>query len=91
MRERIVAGDSDAEILEFLTARYGEFVLLRPPVEPATWGLWFGPVLVLAIAGLGVFLYLRRTRADTSPAPPLSAQEQQRLHALLEEEAKPSH
>ena len=90
VRERLVAGDSDAEIRGFLTARYGEFVLLKPPVGPATLGLWFGPVLVLAIAGLGVFLYLRRTRTGTSPAAPLSPEEQAHLQALLDEEAKPS-
>ena len=47
VRERLVAGDSDAEIIAFLTARYGDFVLLKPPVEPATWGLWFGPLALL--------------------------------------------
>jgi cytochrome c-type biogenesis protein CcmH len=91
VRERLLAGDRDAEILEFLTARYGEFVLLKPPVEPATWGLWFGPFLVLVVAGLGAVLYLRRTRTSTSRAAPLSTDEQARLQALLDEEAKPSH
>ena len=40
-----------------MTARYGDFVLLRPPVEPATWGLWFGPALVLVIAAAGLVVY----------------------------------
>jgi cytochrome c-type biogenesis protein CcmH len=90
VRERLVAGDSDAEILEFLTARYGEFVLLKPPVEPATFGLWFGPFLVLVVAGLGVLVYLRRNRPAGPAAAPLDADEQARLQALLEEEAKPT-
>jgi cytochrome c-type biogenesis protein CcmH len=90
VRERLVAGDSDAEILEFLTARYGEFVLLKPPVEPATFGLWFGPLLVLVVAGLGVLVYLRRNRPAAPTAAPLSAEEHARLQTLLEEEAKPS-
>ena len=91
VRERLLAGDSDAEIREFLTARYGEFVLLKPPVEPATFGLWFGPFLVLVVAGLGVLVYLRRNRPAAPIAVPLSADERARLQALLEEEAKPSH
>jgi cytochrome c-type biogenesis protein CcmH len=43
LRERLVAGDSDAEVKDFLVARYGDYVLLRPPVKPATYLLWFGP------------------------------------------------
>jgi cytochrome c-type biogenesis protein CcmH len=90
VRERLIAGDSDAEIIAFLTARYGDFVLLKPPVRPATWGLWFGPLLLLVIAGIGIALYLRRRRAAMTTAAPLSAEEQARLDALLEEEPKPS-
>jgi cytochrome c-type biogenesis protein CcmH len=90
VRERLVAGDSDAAIIDFLTARYGDFVLLKPPVRPATWGLWFGPLLLLVIAGIGIALYLRRRRAAMTTAAPLSAEEQARLDALLEEEPKPS-
>ena len=83
VRERLVAGDSDAEIIGFLTARYGDFVLLEPPVKPATWGLWFGPALVLLCAGAGIALYLRRRRASATPPAPLSAAERRRLEALL--------
>ena len=43
VRERLVAGDSDEQVLAFVTERYGDFVLLKPPVKPATWLLWFGP------------------------------------------------
>jgi cytochrome c-type biogenesis protein CcmH len=83
VRERLVAGDSDAEIIAFLTARYGDFVLLKPPVKPATWGLWFGPALVLAVAGLGLGVYLRRRRTSEAAPAPLSPDEQARLEALL--------
>jgi cytochrome c-type biogenesis protein CcmH len=90
VRERLVAGDSDAAIIEFLTARYGDFVLLRPPVRPATWGLWFGPLLLLVAAGAGIVIFLRRRRAAVTAAAPLSAEEQARLDALLDEAPKPS-
>jgi len=83
VRERLVAGDSDAEILGFLTARYGDFVLLKPPIEPATWGLWFGPALLLLVAGLGLVAYLRRRRTSAAAPAPLTADERARLEALL--------
>jgi cytochrome c-type biogenesis protein CcmH len=88
VRERIKAGDSDEEIIAFLTARYGDFILLKPPVKPATFGLWFGPALVLVAAGLGIALYLRRRgAAGSAPASaPLSEDEEARLRALLKEE-----
>lgn len=84
VRERLVEGDSNQEVLDFLVARYGEFVLLRPPVNQATVLLWFGPALVLIIAGTVIFLRTRsrKTAAATAPAA-LSADEQARLNALL--------
>jgi cytochrome c-type biogenesis protein CcmH len=85
LRERIAAGDSDAQAVKFLTDRYGDFVLLRPPVEPATYLLWFGPIIVLLLAGGGALLYLRRRKA-AAPAAPLSAAEERRIEKLLEEE-----
>ena len=85
VRERLVAGDSDAEILDFLTARYGDFVLLKPPVEPATWGLWFGPV-VLLVAGIAAIMLRRRCRVA---AEPFSAEEDRRLAQLLDHEKAP--
>ena len=85
VRERLVAGDSDAEIIAFLTARYGDFVLLKPPVEPATWGLWFGPLAVLVVAAGGIVVYLRRRGPRDQAGAPLSADEQARLDALMRE------
>ena len=84
VRERLIAGDSDAEIIAFVTDRYGDFVLLRPPVKPATWGLWFGPLIVFLIAAAGLALYLRRRKAPEA-APNLCAEEQARLDALLDQ------
>ena len=60
-------GRSDAEIREFLVARYGEFVLYRPGISPATWLLWFGPLLVL---GAGGWIVWRATRERSTAAPP---------------------
>jgi cytochrome c-type biogenesis protein CcmH len=85
VRERLVAGDSDQAIIAFLTARYGDFVLLKPPVKPATWGLWFGPLAVLLIAACGIALYLRRRGPRETAGAPLSAEERARLDALVSE------
>jgi cytochrome c-type biogenesis protein CcmH len=86
LRERIAAGDSDRQVIDFMVARYGDFVLLDPPVEPATYVLWFGPAALLAAgaAGAVVYLHRRRTAPDAMPAP-LSAEERRRLAALLKD------
>ncbi len=83
VRERLTAGDDDTEVLDFLVSRYGDFVLLRPRMTPANYLLWFGPLLVLLAGGVGVALFFRARRA--SPAESLSAAEQTRLAALLDE------
>ncbi len=83
VRERIVAGDSDAEVKAFLVARYGDYVLLDPPMKSTTYALWFGPVLILLLGALGVFLYFARARQAPAAAAPLSAEERARLERLL--------
>jgi cytochrome c-type biogenesis protein CcmH len=84
VRERLVAGDTDAEILAFATERYGDFVLLRPPVKPATWLLWFGPAAVLLVGGGLAIAFLRGRRGPDDGAPPeLDAGERERLARLL--------
>ncbi|HEX4191946.1 MAG TPA: cytochrome c-type biogenesis protein [Stellaceae bacterium] len=85
LRERIAAGDSDAQALKYLTDRYGDFVLLKPPIEPATYLLWFGPIIVLVLAGSGALIYLRK-RKGMVPVAPLSEAEEQRIERLLKEE-----
>ena len=85
LRERIAAGDSDAQALKYLTDRYGDFVLLKPPVEPATYLLWFGPIVVLLLAGGGALVYVRK-RKTIAPVAPLSEAEEQRVARLLKEE-----
>ena len=84
VRERLVAGDSDAEVKAWIVARYGDYVLMRPPFRGETVLLWLGPALVLLLGGIGVALYLRNR---TSPQQALSPQEQAELDRLLKEDA----
>jgi cytochrome c-type biogenesis protein CcmH len=86
LRERIAGGDSDAQALQFLVNRYGDFVLLKPPVAPATYALWFGPPTVLALGAIGALFYLRRRRASVAELAPLTEAERQRVASLLEDE-----
>jgi len=89
VRERLMAGDSDEQVMAYVAARYGDFVLLDPPVKPETWALWFGPGLLLLVAGTGMFHYLRRRQTASAPAP-LDAAERKRLEALLRADDTPS-
>lgn len=66
LRERLQAGDTDAEVTEFLVARYGDFILLRPRLKPETLILWATPVIVL-IAGAGAIWFARRRTAAERP------------------------
>jgi cytochrome c-type biogenesis protein CcmH len=85
LRQRLAAGDTDRQAIGFIVKRYGDFVLLKPPVEPATYLLWFGPAVVLAIGAAGALIFVRRrNRALPEPAP-LSALEQRQLEKLLRE------
>ncbi|MBP2150172.1 cytochrome c-type biogenesis protein [Xanthobacter autotrophicus DSM 597] len=84
VRERLKAGDSDSQVLDFMVARYGEFVLLRPRMSWRNALLWGAPILVLVLGALGAVLALRR-RSAAPPAPRLSAAEEARLKALLAE------
>ena len=84
VRQRIEAGDSDKQVLDFLVARYGEFVLLKPPVELHTLLLWGLPPLVL-LGGMIALFVLARRRATVGLAPAaLSADEQRKLATLVE-------
>lgn len=87
VRERLAEGDSDEAVRRFLVARYGDYVLFRPPLRPGTWLLWFGPALLLAAGAGGLALALRRRRRVAAAAPaPLDPAERRRLEALLREE-----
>lgn len=86
VRERLTAGDTDAEVIAYLVDRYGEYVLLEPPATGSTLILWVaGPaLLVVALGGAAVYLRRRRAGADAAP-PPLSEAERARLAEILRE------
>jgi cytochrome c-type biogenesis protein CcmH len=85
VRERILAGDNDAQVKDYVVARYGDWVLLRPPFNARTLLLWIGPVVLLVTAVAGLGLYYRRTRKQfaTATVAPLSGEEKRRLDDLL--------
>ncbi|MEQ8746917.1 cytochrome c-type biogenesis protein [Pyruvatibacter sp.] len=87
VRDRLVAGDTDTQVIDYVVARYGEYVLLRPRVAPHTYVLWFGPFIILLLAGALSLRYVVRKRSaeaggeDTS----LSTDEQTRINQLMNE------
>jgi cytochrome c-type biogenesis protein CcmH len=85
VRDRLKAGDSDSQVLDYLVARYGEFVLLRPRFEMRTLLLWGLPPLALVAGAIGLMAALRRRRLDSTQPAPLSAAEQRRLATLVEQ------
>lgn len=84
IRKMIAAGQSDRQILDFMVARYGDFVRYRPPVKPTTWLLWGGPFALLG-GGLAILIVTLRRRARDAAAPELSADERRRAAALLDQ------
>jgi len=86
VRERITAGDSDAEVLAFVTDRYGEFVLFRPPFTWRNAALWLSGPLFLVLGGGLAFAFIRRRSTTATPSrPPLTPEERARLEALTNE------
>ncbi|SMF11802.1 cytochrome c-type biogenesis protein CcmH [Tistlia consotensis] len=84
IRERLKAGDSDQQVKDYLVARYGDYVLLKPPFASYTLVLWLGPVAVLLLGGLGAAVFLRSQRRRGGPAAvaPLSPEEVARVAEL---------
>lgn len=82
IRVQMRAGKSDEEIVAFLTARYGDFILYRPRVTPATYLLWFGPFVILLIGLFVLFRYIRQRR-DSIAEKPLSDNDRRRAEELL--------
>ena len=84
VRERIQAGDSNDQVVGFVRARYGDFVLLRPPFEIGTALLWGGPLLVLLLGGMAIRRFYRG-HVGVQPPSPLNPEERQRLAAMLDQ------
>ena len=93
VRERIAAGDGDAQVIDFLVARYGEFVLLKPRFNPHTLLLWLLPPLALAGGGLALWTYSRRRAkfpgVEGQALLKLTAEEEARLERLIATETSP--
>ncbi len=88
VRERLTAGETDRQVIAFVTARYGDYVLLEPPLKPTTYLLWFGPAAILLAGGAAVIMFLRRrTRLAMSGSAPLSDDERRRIERLLDDGA----
>lgn len=85
VRKLVLQGDTDAQVRQAIVARYGEFVLLKPPVQPATYVLWFAPGLLLVGGLAGTVVWLRRRPHTTPPVAPLTPQEKTRLDSLMHE------
>ena len=81
IREQLKGGASEREVIDFMVARYGDFVLYRPPLKASTLALWIGPFVLLA---LGAFLLVRRLVRRRAPEPQLSEAERARAAKLLE-------
>ena len=84
IRILIVQGKTDEQIRNFMVERYGDFVLYRPPVKPITWLLWIGPFVILLAGIIGLMIYLRR-RNQSVPSTTLSAEDNRRIDALLQD------
>lgn len=89
VRERLVAGDTNDGVIDYVVSRYGDFVLLKPPFRGSTYALWLGPVAILALGGGAMVLFFRRRRTAAPAAPQaLDEDEQKRLDALLGDEPR---
>jgi len=89
IREQMKAGKSDKEIVAYLTQRYGQFVLYRPPVTPTTYLLWFGPFIFLLGGLILLFRYVKQRRELIAESP-LSAEQLRRVDEILKDREKPA-
>lgn len=87
VRERIMAGDSDDQVLEFMTSRFGDWVLLKPPFDKATMVLWLSPLLLLLI-GFIIIYRNQQNRKTLAIAEPLSDDEKNKINTLLSDKGE---
>jgi cytochrome c-type biogenesis protein CcmH len=85
VRDRLTAGDSDSEVIDFLVVRYGEFVLLKPRFAWHNAVLWITPVAALIAGAFAMFVAVRRRRAAPPAAAPLTADEERRLAEVIDQ------
>ena len=83
VRDRLTAGDSDEQVLDYIVARYGEFVLLRPRFYVQTWVLWIAPFALLLVGGIAVVAVFKRSKLPEEQATPLTAVEKARLKEIV--------
>lgn len=93
VRERLTNGDSDQAVFDYIVSRYGDYVLLSPPVKASTYALWYGPIFFVLFGIFAIFMIFRNRKVTTpeiqgnSPKPPrLSTAEEQRLQELLDDD-----
>ncbi|MCB1479121.1 MAG: cytochrome c-type biogenesis protein [Tepidamorphaceae bacterium] len=86
VRERLVAGDTDEEVIAFIVERYGEYVLLSPRLSRHTLFLWLAPIGFLVIGALLAYLLFRRGSARGGSPTPLTREEEARIEALLDDQ-----
>ena len=89
VRDRLIAGDSDKQVIDYVVSRYGDFVLLKPPFKMATLALWLGPLVIIVfalIAGITFFRQQRRAAIQIIGASALSDEERKRLDDLLRDD-----
>lgn len=90
VRDRLLEGDSNDEVMDYVVSRYGDFVLLKPPMKMSTYVLWYGPVLIVILGIVAYVAVFRRRETATANAPEarpqeLSPEEQERIAALLDD------
>ncbi len=91
IREQLQAGKSRTDIVDYFVARYGDYVLMKPPTERAGLPLWLAPPLVIATLALLAWIFLRkRTRMPVAPTPPLSKSDQERVRAARQQNKPPA-
>ncbi len=89
VRELLTSGKTDDQVIAYITARYGDYVLLEPPLKPTTYLLWFGPAAIFLSGGAAVIVFLRRrNRLSVSGAASLSDDERRSIERLLEDSAE---
>ena len=88
VRERLLAGDSNADVQDYMVSRYGDFVLLKPPFKTSTYILWFSPLLIIGLGLIALFIFYQRHKIPTTfNSEGLSDEEIKRLDSLFEDEA----